>query len=444
MFKNYKLLLAALLAFSGLNAHAEDINMTTSKAVGETFTLALNAGVHATITWADGTTDEFLSRAVPVELKLKSQTFTLSSRDNITAIYAPDDGLTDIDLSKVRTGLQRLYVAGNELTSLNLRNHTALAELDVQGNKLTDLRLRGNVLRYLNCSNNQLDAITQTLSSSMVCLSCANNQLKELPNASNMSQLQTLFCQNNQISSLNIAGSTLLETIVATQNEIETLDASKMSHLRDVWLGYNKLATLDISQAPYIESVIVNNNELDNITWNDEADSTLSYICLSDNKLYFKSMPTIYNTTSRDYVMDVHEIGTQQPFFLSEDVNVNERQDWRDFLARNAWNANITPQVTVTNGAGETLQSGTDYNVASNRFTFKNAQKGVQLHVTSRYYPNIELVSQPFNVVDPTGIENIQTDAPASNGDWYTLQGVRVTNPTKGVFIHNGKKVIIK
>lgn len=31
-----------------------------------------------------------------------------------------------------------------------------------------------------------------------------------------------------------------------------------------------------------------------------------------------------------------------------------------------------------------------------------------------------------------------------SMGDYYTLQGVKVTNPTKGVYIRNGKKVIIK
>ena len=31
-----------------------------------------------------------------------------------------------------------------------------------------------------------------------------------------------------------------------------------------------------------------------------------------------------------------------------------------------------------------------------------------------------------------------------TNEEYYTLQGVKVTNPTKGVYIHNGKKVIIK
>lgn len=39
-----------------------------------------------------------------------------------------------------------------------------------------------------------------------------------------------------------------------------------------------------------------------------------------------------------------------------------------------------------------------------------------------------------------TGITTADTD----KGDYYTLQGLRVAHPTSGIYIHNGKKVIIK
>lgn len=43
------------------------------------------------------------------------------------------------------------------------------------------------------------------------------------------------------------------------------------------------------------------------------------------------------------------------------------------------------------------------------------------------------------------GIQTLSTTVPAYEQDaWYTLQGVKVTNPTKGVYIHNNKKVVIK
>lgn len=43
-----------------------------------------------------------------------------------------------------------------------------------------------------------------------------------------------------------------------------------------------------------------------------------------------------------------------------------------------------------------------------------------------------------------TSIENVASKTAATDGAIYSLQGVRVENPTKGLYIQNGKKVIIK
>ena len=42
-----------------------------------------------------------------------------------------------------------------------------------------------------------------------------------------------------------------------------------------------------------------------------------------------------------------------------------------------------------------------------------------------------------------TGIENVK-NATVEDGAWYTVSGQRVAQPTKGLYIHNGKKVVIK
>lgn len=44
---------------------------------------------------------------------------------------------------------------------------------------------------------------------------------------------------------------------------------------------------------------------------------------------------------------------------------------------------------------------------------------------------------------DVTGISNVSAEV-EEDGDYYTLQGVKVAQPQKGVYIQNGKKVIIK
>lgn len=46
-------------------------------------------------------------------------------------------------------------------------------------------------------------------------------------------------------------------------------------------------------------------------------------------------------------------------------------------------------------------------------------------------------------IEDATGIDNVNTENVEDN-DYYTLQGVKVAHPQKGVYIKNGKKVILK
>lgn len=68
----------------------------------------------------------------------------------------------------------------------------------------------------------------------------------------------------------------------------------------------------------------------------------------------------------------------------------------------------------------------------------------------------VEIVAAPQEVEfhdSPTGADNLQTgvavltddEVSAAGDEWYTLQGIRVERPTTaGIYIHNGKKVLVK
>ncbi len=45
---------------------------------------------------------------------------------------------------------------------------------------------------------------------------------------------------------------------------------------------------------------------------------------------------------------------------------------------------------------------------------------------------------------ESSDIRGIENAVDFSDGDWYNLQGMKVTNPQRGIYIHNGKKVVIK
>lgn len=55
------------------------------------------------------------------------------------------------------------------------------------------------------------------------------------------------------------------------------------------------------------------------------------------------------------------------------------------------------------------------------------------------------LIFDDIDFGDITGINNVMTDGNGVNDNaYYTLQGVRVAKPVQGLYIHNGKKIIVK
>ena len=49
-----------------------------------------------------------------------------------------------------------------------------------------------------------------------------------------------------------------------------------------------------------------------------------------------------------------------------------------------------------------------------------------------------------FDFGETTGINAVNGSELKVNGEYYNLNGQRVANPTKGLYIVNGKKVVIK
>lgn len=75
------------------------------------------------------------------------------------------------------------------------------------------------------------------------------------------------------------------------------------------------------------------------------------------------------------------------------------------------------------------------YIIAENAKSNANASKGQGLYV-------YKLTWTPGDG-DTTGITQMETDA-LNDGNYYNLQGMRVADPKNGIFIHNGKKVVLK
>ena len=123
----------------------------------------------------------------------------------------------------------------------------------------------------------------------------------------------------------------------------------------------------------------------------------------------------------------------------SVDVNVTTA-DADDVLANNKLVAG--DGTTAWNGTAGT----TYYYLASDKFheaTSGTLQSGkAYLAVSSSSAPELNITVADGDDIS-TGIDNIKAND-AQNGEVYNLNGQRVAQPTKGLYIVNGKKVIIK
>lgn len=92
---------------------------------------------------------------------------------------------------------------------------------------------------------------------------------------------------------------------------------------------------------------------------------------------------------------------------------------------------------------------GTYYALRAKTDGFAIVQNGLELSVGKAYLmgnaaSSAKTLSLTFDEDEADAIGEIRSTAPVDNGAYYTLQGIRVEHPSKGIYIHNGQKIFIK
>lgn len=451
MRKFYKHLLIGLLLCSATVSRAATMSFTTSKAVGETFAIAMNPGVAVTVTWEDGTQENFVTDGTVQTLTLVSQKFTLDTDAGVTTLYVAGNQIKSMDLTSVANSLKKLYCGNNELTVLNLTNFKNLTDVDVQGNNLTMLKVYGP--ECVNGSNNQLTVFAISQFSRVKQLYLADNQLKGM-GTTQMTSLENLFVQRNAIKTLKLNKCPQLKIAAITDNGTTTLNVSNAGKLQELWAGGNDISELDITSCDKLETLVAPGSQMKTVLWNEACKKTLSYLDLRDNNLFFNSFPTLRGNN----VLTTALLTPQNPYPLVEEgyVYANVENNWSSAklqpMATNGWGGASVPLLTVTDNQGNTLKQGSDASTSDyynhvRRLTFWDSAIGktVTISATSTYYPDITLTTTPFLVTTPTGIKDATIDNNEKKDNvYYNLNGQRVDKPTHGVYIANGKKVIIR
>lgn len=140
--------------------------------------------------------------------------------------------------------------------------------------------------------------------------------------------------------------------------------------------------------------------------------------------------------------------GTVVPAGTGILVNAEEAGNY-DFAVTNDDAQQLTDnELLAADGEGVTSDGETCYalGLLNGKVGFALVAKDVVIPAGKAYLKVSKASGAKFISMDGelTGINNVNIDTVAEKAPYYTLEGVKTLKPTKGVFIHNGKKVIIK
>lgn len=135
----------------------------------------------------------------------------------VTTIQCQSRSITSLSGIQYFTALTSLNCSNNQLTSLNVSNHTSLSSLNCSYN---------NNLTYLNCSGCQLTSLNVNGCTILNVLYCSNNQLTHLY-VGDFYNLEYVDCSFNHITSIDAGYCPLLSYLNCDQNGWVTIYLSE-------------------------------------------------------------------------------------------------------------------------------------------------------------------------------------------------------------------------
>ena len=439
MKRNLLLLLGLLLVLT-IKAQEPTITATGSVGVERTISVGLNAAGTVKVDWGDGALVE----------------------KTVTQAYDGYDGIVDFIGAPTGEGIIKIYASGliyieasgkkvgddipAALTAIDVTKATDLTELYLNMNKLTTIDVSQNTkLTKLNIANNQFTSIDLAANTELTNFTANDNQLTAL-NVSNNEKLTTIMLNNNKITTLDFSNNKVLKTFNCLNNELTSVTIGANEATKQTFqFGDNNLTSIDFSQVVNYSGAYVRlrNNELTQIIlpgkvsqlWADGNALTLAQLYELKSQANTLTYATIY---TKEYA--------QKPYEIPETINVNETVD----LSSQATLGTAATVFTWKNTEGTELVEGTDYTVVGGVFTFLTEQEAIHCEMTNSELPLFTgakvYITTTMKVGDTTGINSL-TNGELQNGEenWFNMNGQRIAKPTqKGLYIHNGKKVIIK
>ncbi len=270
-------------------------------------------------------------------------------------------------------------------------------------------------LKYLHCNYNNLTAIDVTPFADLEILYCVENQLTALDVTKNLA-LRDFCCRGNKLTELDVSKNSALLYLYCQENQLTALDVKSNPSLKILSCSSNLLTELDVTKNTELVTLDCYNNALTTLDLTKNA--KLMNLDCSMNQL-----------TALDLSKFAH---TDMPWVYIFGNNIDET----------AMQALVESLPTVTDGCLYVIDSS----YAGEKNVINTLQ--VALALTKGWAVMDFYTDDLYAGTVPTGIGSL-TPNPSPMGEgsgYYTLDGRKLdgTPTTKGIYIHNGSKVVVK
>ena len=387
--------------------------------------------------------------------------------------------LTSLDVSQ-NTALTGLHCGTNQMTVLDVSNNTALTDLYCYGNQLTSLDLTQNkALTLLDCFNNQLTSLDVSQNTALWYLDCGNNQLTSLDVSQNTALTQ-LYCNRNQISETEMGN--LVKSLPANNGQLYVKDLNYAGEQNVItttlvaaakakgwtvyafdsnagdwgdWVEYDGDEPKDISPVNEGETIDIGNEIDENTNLDGNVVGDVYYSISSGDGNYDAAEGCLVVTKPTDdsaidgqdiFGEDFKDNYTGIVFKLAPGKgSIKVEAETQGNMVLKVKIGNSDPIEMELDGK---LKVKFPYNVSEPTYVYiygGMGAAGAKAMGANRAKSAADLLKiYGFEIVsDPSGIDAIengqQEDAPV-----YNLNGQRVNTPGKGVYIKNGRKVLVK
>lgn len=350
---------------------------------------------------------------------------------------------TTLDQAKLMN-VQQMTITGANVESVELPAYTQMTQFNFNNSPVKTLDVsKVTTLTSLSVDNTTQSLYAPQLESIDLSSNTELNYLKIVGNATNKGKLAAIdlssntklanvYLQDNALKTATLPAGAELTFLNLQNNELEALDLSALTSITNAWLENNQLKTLSLGNVTKVCKF--ENNAL-----------TLATIPAQPAGMNTKTKTKNF-TYAPQAAMAVDESVTELDLTSQLTVEQGELDpaDYATYLT-------ATTTYSFVTATGTALVEGTDYQVVEpGKFKFiKEQTEKVHAEMLNAAFPKftatVPFKTTEFTIVpgEPTGISNMNA-AMMQNGKYYNLQGVEIQKPVKGVYIQNGKKIVMK